>query len=416
MGKRVAPGVEKLGRQKYRLWWTDPRTHKECSVVYEGTKNDAVGEREDIVASIRRRTYVTASKVTVGEHNRAFLRAMKLKDDVSPATHRRYQSLLLGSLDEKIGCLALQDLTGEDIDAYYLWALENEETRRVDPDGERLKVRPNTVRKRHQALKMSLDDALAKRMIVRNPALDASPPRRRRPEGIAFSLEEARLVLERCERRDDQDFRLAVRIAFFTGLRLGEILALRVRDFDLERLSVTVDGKIEEAPGVLERVSYPKSSHSRRTFSVDAGLRDAVKSHMKERSVRRLELGRAWARPDLLLTTVHGGVRRPSTDSSTFTSIVRELESDNVISTSGATFHSCRHTHATELLRNGTRASVVAERLGHKDETVTLLYYSHVIPKDDMHAAGVFADAWRSAAAAASEGDDGPIVMTSAGA
>ena len=45
MGKRVSQGVEKLDRQKYRLWWTDPRTHKECSSIFYGTGAAAIAAR-----------------------------------------------------------------------------------------------------------------------------------------------------------------------------------------------------------------------------------------------------------------------------------------------------------------------------------------------------------------------------------
>jgi len=392
MGRRVSPGVEKLDRQRYRLWWTDPRTHKECSTVYRGPKADAVAARAEIVTSISAKTYVTRSKTTVGTYARAWLRAMRLKDDVAPSTHARYSSLLLGSLDEHLGGTPLQDLTGRDIDAYYLWALEHEETRRKDADGKPVMVSPATVAKRHQALKMMLKDAVVKREIAHNPADDASPPKRRRPEGVAFTLPEARLVLSACEAAMTPEDALAVRVALFTGLRIGELLALR--NCDVGPGTLTVAGKILEMGGRLERSGYPKSSHSRRTVTIDADLSAAMKAHALAQAERRLSAGRAWEHPELVFTAPTGGIVRPNTLSGRFTAIVRPMEATRLLTTKGATFHSLRHTHATELLRRGVPVSVASKRLGHKDELVTLLYYSHVLPGDDAAAASVFASAW----------------------
>lgn len=392
MGRRVSPGVEKLDRQRYRLWWTDPRTHKECSTVFRGTKADAVAARAEIVTSISARTYVTRSKTTVGTYARAWLRAMKLKDDVAPSTHARYSSLLLGTLDDHLGGTALQDLCGRDIDAYYLWALEHETTRLKDSEGKPRHVSPATVTKRHQALKMMLSDAVTKREIARNPADDASPPKRRRPEGVAFSLPEARLVLERCEEKLPPQDVLAVKVALFTGLRIGEVLALR--NCDVGPGAVTVAGKILEMGGRLERSGYPKSSHSRRTVTIDPSLAASLKAHVRAQGTKRLAAGRAWEHPELVFTTPFGGIMRPNTVSGRFTGVVRPMEADKRLTTKGATFHSLRHTHATELLHRGVPVSVVSKRLGHKDELVTLLYYSHVLPGDDAAAASVFASAW----------------------
>lgn len=391
MGKRVSPGVEKLDRQKYRLWWTDPKTHKECSSIFYGTGAAAIAARADIVASIDKKTYVTPSRKTLGQYVRAYLRAMKLKDDVAPTTHARYSSLLLGTLDDHLGQIPLQDLEGTDIDAYYLWALENERTRKKDADGNLKPISPATVAKRHQALKMVLKDAVRKREIRYNPADEASAPKQKRPEGIAFTAKEASIVLKACYASDKMDATdtLATRVAFYTGLRIGEVLGLRFHDLDGGKLSVA--GKILEMSGRLEWSSYPKSAHSRRTITVDPLTASLLKAHIAEQKKRRLAIGKAWGHKELVFTTPFGGIVRPNTLSGHFTDIVRPLEESHSISTRGATFHSTRHTHATTLLRAGVPISVVSKRLGHSSELITLLYYSHVLPGDDAAAAEVIA-------------------------
>ena len=60
-------------------------------------------------------------------------------------------------------------------------------------------------------------------------------------------------------------------------------------------------------------------------------------------------------------------------------------------------FHDLRHSHATQLLREGTHPKVVSERLGHSKIGVTLDIYSHVMPGMQEEAARCVDAALRSA-------------------
>ncbi|MBQ5344847.1 MAG: tyrosine-type recombinase/integrase, partial [Acidaminococcaceae bacterium] len=57
----------------------------------------------------------------------------------------------------------------------------------------------------------------------------------------------------------------------------------------------------------------------------------------------------------------------------------------------GCTFHSIRHTHATQLLRAGVNIKVISQRLGHASVAFTLRVYAHVMPDQDRTAADAMA-------------------------
>jgi integrase len=59
----------------------------------------------------------------------------------------------------------------------------------------------------------------------------------------------------------------------------------------------------------------------------------------------------------------------------------------------GVSLHSLRHSHATSLLSNGVPIAVVSERLGHRDQNITLSVYSHAVPADTKAAAKIWNDA-----------------------
>ena len=57
----------------------------------------------------------------------------------------------------------------------------------------------------------------------------------------------------------------------------------------------------------------------------------------------------------------------------------------------GCTFHSLRHTHATQLLRKGINPKVISKRLGHSSVGFSLKVYAHVVPEMDKEAADAIA-------------------------
>jgi integrase len=67
------------------------------------------------------------------------------------------------------------------------------------------------------------------------------------------------------------------------------------------------------------------------------------------------------------------------------------LEEAGALSTTGATFHTLRHTNATLLLQAGVPVRVVSQRLGHKKVEITLGIYAHALPGQDEDAAEVAA-------------------------
>ena len=76
---------------------------------------------------------------------------------------------------------------------------------------------------------------------------------------------------------------------------------------------------------------------------------------------------------DLVFATADGGPILPANLLRTFRRIIR------CIGVPPITFHALRHTHATLLLKEGTHAKIVSERLGHVNIGITLDTYSHVL-------------------------------------
>jgi integrase len=385
MSRFVSPGVEKLGPQYYRVWWPERGSDRRPSRYVHGPLTKAQALRIAMIDSQARGEYVSPGNLTLGAYLDRWLERHETMGETGASTHTRYRQLL-SSVKAHLGEEPLQLLTKSEIEDYYAWCLKHELTRRGTH------VCRDTVHKRHVILKRALEDALQEEppLIQRNPAARAKHPGAARPHGVAFTREEAQVVLAAIH---GSWLHTECLIALHTGLRVGEVIALQWRDVDLPPDgggALTVSGMVVERKGGFSRVPYGKTASARRTLAFGVELGEALRAHRKAQTERRLRLGVAWQDNDLVCAGEYGQLLRPSKVSGRFTPIVRLLEDEGALSTADATFHSLRHTHATLLLRGGTRVEVVSQRLGHSRIQITLDYYAHVIPKDDEAVAESF--------------------------
>lgn len=197
---------------------------------------------------------------------------------------------------------------------------------------------------------------------------------------------------------------MIVRVALATGARLGELLALRWRDIDLEHRRVHISRTITERAGKRGTNWYaftePKGRRGR-TVDVATSTIEALKRHKASQSAIRLQFGKTWADHGLVFPNVWqlrdvapGSPLRVSTVSRQF----HNLAKDNGLE--GVRFHDLRHAYATIALRNGVPVNAVAEALGHADPAMTLRVYSHVLPGQQRAAADLIDAAIEKAYAA----------------
>jgi integrase len=159
--------------------------------------------------------------------------------------------------------------------------------------------------------------------------------------------------------------------AGFTGMRLGELLALRWDDLDLHDTAVTVCRSL----GRDATDKGPRSDAGRRTVELDAELVDLLRVHRKTQNVRRLLLGAGWRDRGLVFCTVDGSPINLTTASKTWAATAQRHAPK--LGLPVIRFHDLRRSHATQLLDAGVRPDVVTERLGHSSVAFTLQRYGH---------------------------------------
>jgi integrase len=243
-----------------------------------------------------------------------------------------------------------------------------------------------TVLNLHLVLTQALSQAVRWGYVSSNPAAGAQPPRPRRAElaGIDAGLS-GRILAAAAGTR----FECPAAIAISTGMRRGEILALRWSDVSSDlglahvrrTLQPTNDGLVFERP---------KTRRSARTVALPEFLRPYLTRQRTDQTRRRERAGPSWREYGLVIDRGDGSPLNPDTLSSRWGVFLSRAGLPHV------RFHDLRHAHATLMLAQGVHPKVVSERLGHASISITLDTYSHVLPAMQAEAARAFDELFSS--------------------
>jgi integrase len=335
---------------------------------FKGTKRDAQAELTRLMAGAAEGNYIDPSKATLA----SFLDRWEAwaATQVSAKTLERYRQLLRHHVRPHLGAASIQKLRTIDFAELY------GKLQAAKPAGAGLA--PRTVGHVHRLLHRIFGDAVKWTVIGRNPVSLAEPPRVRGTEIQILSPEQIGEVLAALRGRRVYP---VVVIALATGMRRGEIVALRWGDVDLDGGKIRVDRSLEETQAGLA-IKEPKTKAGRRVVAIPASIIAELRGHWRAQQEERLALGLGKAMPDdPVFPRPDGSLWPPDRLSSTWAKTVAVLKLPKV------TFHALRHTHVSQLIAAGLDVVSVSRRVGHSNPTVTLGLYAHLFGNTDERAA-----------------------------
>jgi integrase len=344
-----------------------------ATATVRGTKGEAERELRRRLHNADQGLHVDPSKLTVGEFfDRWLADWAELK--LSPKSLERYSDVVRVNIKPRIGALKLQKLEILHLTRLYSTLMK------PAPEGSGLA--PATVSYVHRVIHRGLGQAKLWKLIQSNPAADAEPPRTQRREVEILSIRAVDTLRAALSGRDI--FPIAM-TALGTGMRRGELLALRWQDLDLTRnglAQISVERSLEETSKGGLRFKEPKTKHSRRRISIPDYLREELRAYWKAQQEIRLQLGIGKAADDALVFAQPDGTpRKPGSVTKEWGRLV------NAIAIPKVSFHALRHTHASQLIASGMDVLTISRRLGHSSPTVTLNIYGHLFPDSDERAA-----------------------------
>jgi len=347
--------VVELGRdekgKRQQKWYSGFRTRKEAET-----------ERTAVLASMQAGGYVAPQKLTVAEYLERWLKDYA-ETNVAAKTRERYQEIIAKQITPRIGNVPLAKLQPLAIQGMYTALLQDG---RADGKGG---LSARSVHHVHRILSNALSQAVRWRLIPSNPCTAVEAPKPRRAEIQAIDEAESAALLEVAA---GSRFRVHLLAAVLTGMRRGELLALRWEDVDLEGGKITVQRSLEQTRAGLA-VKEPKSGRARK-LSIPALLVDALRVHrqeqMRARALLKGDYGSAFG--DLVFGQENGREWKPDVFSKAVGNFCRRVGLP-------LRLHSLRHSHASQLLAMGTPVKIVQERLGHSSSVITLDLYGHVL-------------------------------------
>ncbi len=298
------------------------------------------------------------ARLTIGEWSTRWLQA---QTHLKPSTRERYAGILREHIQPTWGMVRLSDVSHADVQA---WVATLSTSRS-----------PATVRKVHRVLSLVLTMAVKDGRLARNVATGVNLPRVVRAERLYLTHREVDLLAGACatggrevvskhrrltERQRD-DYRLIVLLLAYTGLRFGEMAALRVGRLDFVRRRAVIAESVTLVRSA--QVFGTPKGHQSREVPLPPFLIAELRAHV------------ACKGPDeLVFTGVRSGsaLRAPVFHNSAFAAAAI------AIGKPGLNPHELRHTAASLAIASGADVKVVQQMLGHASAAMTLDQYGHL--------------------------------------
>ena len=356
------------GNWRLRYRTADGKRH---TATVSGSRTEAQRELRRLLKSIDDNVFVAPDRATVAEFLERWDRDWAA-NNISAKTRERYQELIRKQVVPHIGALPLQKLRPIVLTELYARLL-----RVGRDDGTGLAAR--TVGHVHRLLHRAFGHAAQWDVIQTNVASLVRPPRVAAIEIEIIKEDQIRTVLEKLRGRAIYPI---VALALASGLRRGELLALRWHDVDLDGARLRVERSLEQTKAGLKFKS-PKTKHGRRSITLPASMVAELRAHRSAQQQQRLALGLGKAPDDaLVFATWDGNARSPN-------ALTKEWSVQMAAAGLNVTLHALRHTHVSSLIAAGVDILTISRRLGHASPTITLGVYGHLFSNTDDRAAQV---------------------------
>jgi integrase len=368
--------IRRRGERSWELKFdlgTDPLTGKRTIRYqsFKGTKKEAQAKLTELLSEYHRGALVDASKETLSEFMSRWDTDWA-SHNVSLKTAERYRQLIVNQIRPHLGTMPVQRVKPVHLNSLYATLLKS-----GGIDGGALAAL--TVGHVHRLLRRMLGHAAQWGVIASNPAALVGPPRVAQTEIEIIREDEIKIVLNALRNRDLPLYTIAT-VALATGMRRGELVALRWKDIDLDGGKLRVEQSLEQTRAGL-RFKSPKTKHGRRTITIPPAVVSDLRAHWKAMQEQRLALGLGRSAPnDLVFTMWDGSPRKPN-------ALTNDWLRASAIIGRRINLHALRHTHASSLIAAGIDILTISRRLGHANPKITLSVYGHLYGNTDDKAA-----------------------------
>lgn len=334
-------------------------------------KQDVVNKMAEYKSKNNNGLLPSDDKITLQQWFHTWLFDFRI-NDLKPSSLERYEGIYRNYIyNSPIGKKALTNLRAADIQSYYNALTSSGKS-------------PSNIRMINKALKASLNEALKQNYIIKNYCDSITLPKVSKSEDIVvFTKDEQKALILYL---NGHKLKMLIVMALGTGLRQGELLALKWSDIDFINNTVSVSKSIKlvyivdkdgnRKSSILEQT--PKTKSSIRTIPVPSNIIDELKLYKKEQE--KNSKSELYKDNDIIFADDTGNYLDSRYLSKRYTKLLKEAEIDY------KKFHSLRHTYATRLFEAGIPIKTVQVLMGHSDIKTTMNIYTHVMPEEKTKA------------------------------
>lgn len=343
-------------RRKNGLWEGRYWQHGRQRAVYARSYREAQEKLRQALARADAGMQIPTNRTTTAAFLEEWLET-SVRPRLRPATVASYEDTVRRYVLPAVGRIALSKLTAEDVGRMLAGLAVRKPA-----------ISPTTQRYAYAVLRIALGRAYKSGRVLRNVATLVDPPAKARVEMRPLTSEQARGFLEFVAR---DRFGPLYALAIATGMRQGELLALRWSDLDLDAGTVAVRHTLRRK---THELAEPKTARARRVLRLGTIAVGTLREQRRRQLEERLAAGRHWQDHDLVFATRTG----TPLDSRNVTRALQEA-----LSRAGyprQRFHDLRHAYATLMIEDGEELAIVSRSLGHADLSTTADVYAHLTP------------------------------------
>ena len=280
-------------------------------------------------------------------------------------TQQSYENRIYLHIIPHIGQIPLNQLQQNDLQQFYAALKKDGRLIRTEHFGSGLSDR--MVRSCHATCRTALEKAVAEGLIPVNPAIGCKLPPKKSGEMQVLTHEEMQRFL--IQAKENDFYEMAV-LELATGMRRGEICALKWEDLDCKTGALSIRRQVIRVQHELH-ISEPKTKSSIRTIVLPPAVLNVLKE-LKERADSE------WIFPS---PVKEGEPIDPHSAYRKMKKVLARAECKNI------RFHDLRHTFAITALEHGMDVKTLSAIIGHISSATTIDIYSHITDSMQLHAA-----------------------------
>ena len=345
--------------------------------IYGATRTEVAVKLAQELEKVNSGRYIDESEMLLKDFLEDWLKRKKNK--IKPTTYDSYDQHIRVHIIPVLGSKKLKSITRKIIQEYYDFLFEEG---RSDKTGG---LSSASIVKIHNILQGALKSAVSNRLLTSNPTEDTSIPHSEEKERRVLTVEEQKALIVALE---GERLKVAFLLQLSTGIRLGETLALTWGDINFDQQYLVVRktlARIKSKYNKDEKYKLvpqePKTENSKRLIPIPDSIIPVIAQHKLQQEKEKADAGDLYEDKGVIFFTDTGRYIHPRNYMRSFYRIVGKA------GIAKANVHSLRHAFATRMLELGESPRVVQEILGHKNITMTLNTYTHVL--DDTKRAAI---------------------------